>query len=221
MKVKDRWIIARGIPFHLWCSETFEYICSEFGKFKEVQVVNSHSKDVTTLKLHVGDCNPKLVRNIIPPLDYGLAYPISVSFAESMEDQQSRQRCSVEEDGVLSGQMAEVAGEGWKTKKKKTRSRSRGSSLDKSGETVNSHSFHLHGNHKRLNSCVRRAGIVSLYEDTNINFVETEEVGRPKNAAIINSVQSKVPILQSQFANLSMDAGNSLEVKETVQLSHV
>lgn len=30
LKVRDRWIILKGIPFHSWLSETFKLLCSSF-----------------------------------------------------------------------------------------------------------------------------------------------------------------------------------------------
>lgn len=39
LKIADRWILLKGIPFHLWHSEIFDLICSSFWKFKKIEVV--------------------------------------------------------------------------------------------------------------------------------------------------------------------------------------
>lgn len=76
LKIRDKWVTVKGVPFHLWCSESLKLLCS--GKFKEMQVVDSLVENASTLRLLAKDCNPRLVPAVVPLDDFDLAYPLSV-----------------------------------------------------------------------------------------------------------------------------------------------
>lgn len=88
LKIKDRWVLLKGIPFHLWSSDVFDLVCSSFGKFQKIEVVKTKEGEESTLRAFVRDCNPKKMTNVTSLQDFGLAFPIKVSLDEAIGDEQ-------------------------------------------------------------------------------------------------------------------------------------
>lgn len=59
LKIRDRWIILQGIPFHLWSSEIFSLVCSSSSVFKKVEVLESDLGDASKLRALVEVCDTK------------------------------------------------------------------------------------------------------------------------------------------------------------------
>lgn len=78
LKIRDRWVILKGIPFHLWSSEVFEAICEGFGRFRKYEIIKSVGNTESTLRVFVEKCDPTKIPAIFPPRDFGLAFPIKI-----------------------------------------------------------------------------------------------------------------------------------------------
>lgn len=118
LKVRDRWVTVKGVPLHLWCSESFDYLCSRFGKFIEMQVVESIEEKASTLRLLVKDCNPRLVPAVVPLYDYGLAYLVSILLENPVVRADSHLGFICGENGAPKTKVAVVAPDAWQVQKK-------------------------------------------------------------------------------------------------------
>lgn len=123
---ENRWVLLKGVLFHHWPLEVFEFLCSDFKKLIRVEVLSSIGNSGSMLRAFVKDCNPNLIKAVVPLIDHGLTYPVGISVKRQHEGEQSIQNRLQVDEGLLVRRPNEEAHAHWVTFRKKMQQQEKG-----------------------------------------------------------------------------------------------